>query len=212
MNLIPPRRRRAKAHRRRLRTWVAMDGIITVGLLVAAAAIYFTQTSGPAPDSELDHVREQIDQSQRELLSVRIALAQSQQTAEAASFVSDQPDWSTLLAVLAKALGDDVYLDRCELLPISPPPSQPPPNLVAVKTTAMPGKPPTVALPDRVTLHLGGLARSQDAAAQFVLRLERLGIFDHVNLLQTSGQQSAGSEAVQFELDCPLRGRLGVSS
>ncbi len=211
VNLIPPQRRRAKAHRRRLFAWIAVDGSIAGALLAAAMVIYLLQNSARLPDAELDRVRQQIDQSQKQLVSVRIALAQSQQTADASAAVSNQPDWSALLAVLARSLGDDVVLDRCELMPIAPPE---PLNLPVAKTVALNTKasPPSPPVADRVALHIGGLARSQDAAAQFILRLQRLGLFERVQLLQTSGQETLSRQAVHFELDCPLRGRLAVSS
>jgi hypothetical protein len=45
-----------------------------------------------------------------------------------------------------------------------------------------------------------------------MLRLEAMGLFEHVSLVQSSREQFMQSDAVKFELNCPLRGRMGGPS
>jgi len=198
MNLIPPQRRRAKARRARLRNWITINIGYALVLGLAGVTVCAQSFAIKPPTAELAAVNRDIDLARNQLSAVRTAIAHSQQIVTLSRSVSDQPDWSRLLGPLADSLGDDILLSRCELS--------------AIKDDS-PGKAHANLPPDtdRMSLHLVGLGRSQSAVAQFMLRLEAMGLFDRVNLLQTNREQFMDGDAVKFDLNCPLRGRMGDS-
>jgi Tfp pilus assembly protein PilN len=215
VNLIPLHRRRAKARRARTRAWFAIGGTYAVVLTIAAVALTFASSSTCVPAKDLRKAESEIERSNQQLTAVRTVLAEAQQTLASARAVSDQPDWSMLLVLLAKSTGDDVVLNRCEITPVkddaaptipgAPPPA--PPVAPPVQTVGLTPKAAVSRSAGRADLRLAGIGRSQAAVAQFVLQLESTDLFEHVSLLQTTRQEYLGGEAVAFELDCPLRGR-----
>jgi Tfp pilus assembly protein PilN len=210
VNLIPLHRRRAKARRARSRAWFAIGGAYAVVLFIAGAALMLT--SADVPMKDLRKAASDIERSNQQLTAIRTVLAEAQQTLASARAVSDQPDWSILLVLLAKSQGDDGVLNRCELSPARDDAAMPQgpgaPPAAPVQTIGLAAKPAAASRSaGRAGLRLSGLGRSQAAVAQFVLQLETTDLFEHVSLLQTTRQQYLGGEAVAFELDCPLRGR-----
>jgi hypothetical protein len=205
LNLIPIHRRRARARRTRLRGWIVFNSLYLVMLFVVAAAGYLFLGADRSPAADLAKVDQDIDQLNKQMLVVRQQLAEAHQTMVSVKAISDQPDWSVVMAVVGRSLGDSVMLTRCDLAPVAE-------EVSIVQAVSLPGKPAAAApapSPRRVMLHLSGLGRSQAQVAQFVLRLEGTNLFEHVNLLHTNRQLLLGGDAVGFELDCPLAGRIG---
>jgi hypothetical protein len=201
VNLIPIHRRRARARRTRLRAWIILNSLVLIALLGGGAVTYMLLASDHSPTADLARVKQDIEQSNKQLLIVRQQFAEAQQTMTSVKAISDQPDWSVLMAVVAKSLGDEVVLNRCELAPVKE--EVQPINMVTKKDVSQ------TPASRRVLLHLSGVGHSQGQVAQFVLRLEATDLFEHVNLLHTTRQVLMGGEAVGFELDCPLAGRIG---
>ncbi len=195
-NLIPPRRRRAKARRTRLRNWITVNIGYAIVLGLAGISVCANSLATKLPVGELAAANRDIEVAKNQLSSVRAATAHAQQIIALSKSVSNQPDWSRLLAPLANSLGDDILLSHCELSAIK--------DDSPGKTPANPPQDPA-----HISLHLIGLGRSQSAVAQFMLRLEAMGLFDHVTLQQTSRERFMDNDAVRFELNCPLRGRMG---
>src|SRR5580658_8269757 len=183
INLIPPHRRKARAQRVRLRNWIAINAGYALVLGLAFIAVYSQTFTTKLPAAELTATDREIDQAQQIVAS--------------AKDISDQPDWSRLLGPLADLQGNEIMLSECDLS--------------ETKNDAPKAKGAAAANTGRMSLHLIGLGRSQSAVAQFMLRLEAMGLFDHVSLVQSSSQQFMQSDAVKFELNCPLRGRIGGS-
>ena len=59
-------------------------------------------------------------------------------------------------------------------------------------------------------LRLAGVGRSQAAVSQFVLRLEQLGLFDRVTLLDTRREPFGADSAVGFRAVCIMHVREGA--
>jgi Tfp pilus assembly protein PilN len=194
INLIPPHRRKARAKRVRLRGWITINVGYAFVLGLVFISVYAQSFTSKLPAAELTAIDREVDQAKNQLSAVRSAIAHAQQIAASSRDLSDQPDWSRLLAPLANSQGNEIVLGECDLS--------------AIKDDAA----KTKSHADRMSLHLVGLGRSQWAVAQFMLRLEAMGLFDHVNLVQSSREQFMQSDAVKFELNCPLRGRMGGSS
>ncbi len=209
VNLIPIHRRRAKARRARVRMWTAVTSAYAIALLIAGAVVYLTlaPTMQRSP-KDMAAISGKLERSNQELAGVRTALAEAQQTMASAQAIFDQPDWSVLFAVVSEALGDSVVLNHCDLTAAKEEQALPP----SVQTISLPAKPvaaATARAATRVVLRVSGLGRSQAAVATFILQLENTDLFERVNLLQSSRQQLMSGEAIAFDLDCPLKGRIG---
>jgi hypothetical protein len=63
---------------------------------------------------------------------------------------------------------------------------------------------PDSAQPRRFTVELRGLATTQPAVSQFVLRLQQIGLFDDVKLLRTGREPVFNTSAVSFEITCVI--------
>jgi hypothetical protein len=127
--------------------------------------------------------------STAERLHRQIVTAQSRLEADRA--VGNQPDWSILLSSIAADLKDDIVLRQCRLSPINDRPGS---------AASSAGR--------AFVFQMEGYGRSQDAVSEFVLRLERKGLFDEVKLVRTSREPLLSEIAINFRLDCAM-GRGG---
>lgn len=210
VNLIPMARRIARDRARRMRFWLAVG--ITYGLLLGGGfAAWRAAWAGQIEDVGPDLMKCNAASSG---LAKSIALANAQlndakQSADVTRMVTHQPDWGILLASLAKLNDDDVVLRRCELssatvaTSMAPPPPPAPVAPTAPGTAAKPIAPPPPKVV--VTLHLSGAGRTPMAVSEYVLRLERTGLFEHVELLGTTRDSAMPEGAVSFRVDGILR-------
>ena len=136
----------------------------------------------------IDETVLQTEQVRRTTEQLRRDLQHDEAALQAARELADQPDWSVLLAAVSSQLGDDVFLARVELAP-----------------ALLRGLAPTAGeSTDAYQLNLTGFARDQMAISQFAVRLETLGVFDHVKVLRTHRQTLLADTAMAFDLGCAM--------
>ena len=177
-NLVPIDRRRRRALRRAATRWAMVVPTLATTLLATAAALMTIVPASRAEGVAADRAAAQANAARAAAAAVRVQVAIARQSLAAAREVADQPDWSLLLADLSRRLGDDGVLGNCQLSA---------------------GDDPTA-----FTLRLGGVARSEPAVTMLALRLERAGLFDRVDLLQTTPAKVSGGEAVAFQILCTI--------
>ena len=107
--------------------------------------------------------------------------------------MGEQPDWSLLLALLSRTLGDQAVL-RSVGLEYAP---------EAFEETA-PSAPEAPNEPPPVTLELSGLGQTQYVVSRFVLRLEQTPLFESVRLIDTRREPFLAGHAVAFRIECVL--------
>jgi Tfp pilus assembly protein PilN len=203
VNLIPAPRRDAKRRRRHRTTCTAACGAYAA-VLACAVGVARIVWGSAAVTEELDGriatAEKDIQRLERQTADARVELATARATVEANRTVAGQPDWSVLLALLAKTIGDDVVLRTVSLAP--------PPNVAAAPAPGTPGASATAvnAMPD-VVLDIGGIGRSQLAVSQHVLRLEQTGLFSKVTLLDTGREPYLNGNAIAFRLQCTFGDR-----
>jgi len=198
-NLIPRDRLRAKRQHGRLRAWMGIC-CVYAGLLGCGYAFsHATWGSADTAVSErLDAARDQIADSTRRIERLRTQLPRAQSALEASRAMGRQPDWSKLLGLLVKTLGEDVVLDGCELVLIEE-------DQKAVVSRKPIASASAVPLAQRAyRLRLSGYGRTQTAVSQFVLRLEQVELFTRVQLTECNRQDFLGGEAVAFEVKCTI--------
>ena len=205
-NLMPTPRRQAKACRARARQWLAV-GVAFVGMLVMIC-ITCHKTWGVGPEPLADEIRQTTDRikaSGRTIAELREQLVASRWKLDTVRGVGRQPDWSVLLTLLADGLGNEVVLRSCELDEILIPLER------AAGRRGEPRIPVTSVSEDKkkriaFVLSVSGFGRSQTAVSQFVLRLERSGMFDNVRLVSTIREPFLNGKAIAFRLKCRLEG------
>jgi hypothetical protein len=180
VNLIPMARQHAKLQRKHLRRW-AVCGASYAALLVSACvgARLAWSRDYLANAALLSQSGSRIAELNGTLHRVQQQLAAVQATRHAAQAISDQPDWSILLAILAGSSGDDVVLREVRL------------NADASSKQDL-------------LLSLRGFGTTQPAVSQFVLRLQDTKLFDEVKLLRTGREPILAASAVTFEISCQI--------
>jgi hypothetical protein len=207
VNLIPAYRHEARRRRTRGRRWVVAC-VMYAATLVFGYGICQATLGGDDPRliEELTASREEVSRADATAARLRPELAEAQAKLDATRAVALQPDWSILLAAMARSLGDDIVLASCtlETQTISPTNSQT--SAPAVAPTAGPAKPGEKPAAERVqvVVNVTGFGRTQVAVSQYVLRLEQMKLFDRVKLIKTSRESFMDGDAVSFQLECPL--------
>ena len=190
VNLIPEAKKRALARHRRLRLWSwAVGGYVL--LLVMGLAVSYAHWPDAVSGShdQLEVVSGQIDRTRGAIADLNKAIGETRMALHASRILAEVPDFSVLLEQLARHLGPQMVLDRCELEPH-------PPASIGAQAPA-PG-----ATLGQWKLHMGGVARSQSAVSQFAIRLESTGLFDQVAVVETKRKAYLGQMVIGFAIEC----------
>ena len=216
INLVPAPRlaaRRRRAHRRYCIAGCAGWAVLSLALAGAAHAIWHEQD--PQAAERLAKVTEEMQRTERVTTGLRTQLAAAQSTLRANQGIVSQPDWSILLGILGREVGNDVVLKSCRVrvgVPsrgAAPAPAAPradarrPGN----RQSAPPSPPePAASQPPEPTfiLESSGMALDHAAANRFLLRLEQTGLFSKVTLLDTTREPFFDKNAIAFRLECAL--------
>ncbi len=202
VNLIPTSRKQALARACRCRHWSAglllYVGALAATYIVAHQVVGDKSVALAASETKID---DEISGAGRlkDVLGRSIASAQWQ--LETARFIGRHPDWSVLLTVVARQLGEDVVLSNMALTPVKAGGEPAPGGKVKPRGDA-----------EIILVEVAGMAQSQPAVSAFILRLEKTGVFDKVRLLGTQRQPFLTGSAVTFRLECTLEGRGGKGS
>ncbi len=200
VNLIPAERgvrRHRKAH---LYVWTTVCGtyilLLAIGSLTLRA---FGSGEARSLSGRLGAVTEQVEQGNREMLRLRRELAEATTALETIRAIHDQPDWSKLFVGLSDQLGEDIVLSRCQLATLT----RDDKAVTEGLRDRLVAKPLSVFLAEcRHKLVLHGFGETQESVSQFVLRLESIGAFDMVRLINSSRQSFRRGEAVAFSIEC----------
>lgn len=208
-NLIPAARRDAKVrklHLRRCTVGCAVWGVLS---LAAAGAVHAIWRSDDADGSDgLAKVAEEMRQTEKATALVRAQLIAAQSTLRANEGIANQPDWSILLALLGKMIaperpGEETVLKSCNIRPAHMTRGGQARPDVRRQVPAQGGA-AAPAEPVQYVLEASGMARSHAAANEFVLRLERTGLFARVTLLDTAREPFLDKDAIAFRVECAL--------
>lgn len=193
INLIPQARRQWRAARLAGHRWMALSASYGV----VAALLWATYGSTGARDYLALASQSMEIQSREKLVKDSVASMQRQlndaaQRRSVAEELRNRPDWSILLSLLGEEVGDEIMLRELQLAPVAK----------ASRET----RPKEVHLlgPDEYKLSIRGIGMSQQAVSQFALRLQRLGLFDEVQMLRSGREPFGGGSGIGFELQCQL--------
>ena len=199
---MPAPRRMAKARSLRLRKWAVGCVAFAMVLLLACLGSYRVWGGDPtALDRQLDRTEIGIQNARLSVRTMRGELGAAQRRLVLNRAVGRQTDWSVMMALLARTLEDDIVLKRCrlELQAFE----QPKPDAPG-RGRSGPMAPSPPAGTGLFVVRLSGLGRTQASVSQFLLRLEKTGLFDKVTLIKTGREPFLTEQAVAFELDCEI--------
>lgn len=189
INLIPKVRQRARQRRVRVRRWVG--AVLSYTALVAVVCVGYRAVATPkdlsAMQNDLSDVNDALAKVAQQRTDIQPKLKERQLVLAAGRSITDQPDWSRMLKYLAdEVLGEKVVLTHCKLAPM-----EDPKQAQQVNDTAL-------------TFVLSGYAKDTPEVSRFVLRLEKMGLFDKVTLVRTGSQPFMTGMAIAFEVHCEL--------
>ena len=203
---MPAHRREHKKRRARVRVWAAGCGVYAA-LLLAGYVVCLGAPGGDRGvlDGRLGETAERTENSNRQINALRPKLAQARLTLAGNRAVGDQPDWSVVLALLAKSLDDDLVLSRCQLRPATSRQTR------AGTHTSAASAGQAASKPKQFVLEVSGLGHSQKAVSRFVLRLEQANLFNKVTLVKTNREPLMAGKAISFQVTCLLGENNGTS-
>ena len=195
-NLIPSRRLEAQQRRGRIRAWAATVGVFACVLVAGCAwSLVAFVDHGVRERDALEDLRRRVEQLELDRDTKRRQLSEATATLLATRVVHEEPDWSMLMGLIADVLADDAVLERFSLEPAEAPKGGSGDG-AAPKAGGVSGR--------SYVLLLTGASRSQQGVADFVIRLEELGLFDRVKLLESRRGAPSGEELVGFDVRCEL--------
>jgi Tfp pilus assembly protein PilN len=201
INLIPADRLTKKRYRARLHLWTLVCGVylICLAALVLSGRFFCGAANDPIK-KEIESTAERIERYSSTIQELQTKLAKATAELEASKAISCQPDWSKLLVLLSGELGEEVVLRNCQIVMLN--------NGRNVKNNLRElfssSDPAALLAERRYKLDLSGYGRTQTAVSQFVLRLERMRIFDSVRLINSNREAFLSNEAVAFSIECSI--------
>lgn len=203
INLIPKQRREAAKSSRRVRGWVCACAVYCGAIVLVFLVLRFWRDDSTMLASEISRLAQSANDSQLAIDAITPQVAEKQALLEAARVVADQPDWSVLLALLGRTVGDDVSLNYCEVDPQVEKPAAPkgplPAAVIAAQQAAAAKAAPGA---NRFIVRIGGFAPSQRSVSQFVVRLEQSKLFGRVQLIKSD--RSPVGDATLFRVECTI--------
>ncbi len=200
VNFIPTERLAAKRGRARLCRWAAICGAYVVVLCaVSVAARILHAAEAPDVAAQLAAAGQQARLDNDAMVELRKNLARATASLDTAQAMHGQPDWSKLFARVSRAMGQELVLDRCQLVPLTQD-NKPVTEQWSQDFESTPLGAVLAAHRYELTLH--GFGRTQESVSRFALDLESLGIFDQVRLASSSRQTFLGGVAVAFTVEC----------
>ena len=202
VNLIPGKRREAKARKARIHKWTLT---LTTYVLVLLAGYFLLDRyafgNTQSLRSQSKRAVMELGRAHQLVQALNQELGQTGKKLHTAQEIGGQPDWGALLAILSQNTTQNVVLNYCRM-----------DRAQTTEIAPKAGEVKTASGDFPVVLELGGFAKVQSDVSGYVLSLENLGLFDKVKLVKTSREMYQGQEAVSFRLECTLQGSQGAKS
>ena len=191
MSLLPKAYEDRVSTRRAKRLWT---GAVVVSALLAIAAIGVSSLETRADgdfryDEKIAAAKQRALQSKQQAEALGVRLAQNRQALSAIEAVAGEPDWNALLGHITRALGEQALLTSCRFGPGRVPAIQQSAGLDADEM-------------DSAWIVLGGVVEAYPEVPALLLRLEALGLFEHVKLVETWSEPFAGEPRIGFHIAC----------
>jgi len=177
INLVP-----RSIQSQRARTRCSLRWSIAVGatiVLVGLPGIYIggnAALSDPAIGSQIELVNTQLTANESAIPLLETQLKGLQAQLEVLELVENRIDWRRVFSKLVQASGDEVRFTG-----------------ISAEGGGVEGK-------ESIKIRIDGISTTQTEARSYVVSLESLGIFDHVELTRTSRRDVNDVEVIEFEI------------
>lgn len=182
VNLIPAPILARRRERRRVGHGLTATAIY-LSLLFVATTGYLSLNSPQSADAAAEALAvdtERVKVLRKQATTLKQNLIEADRQLAGGRVLSERPDWSTLLRLVALAAGEEIVL-----------------NEFTLGTTG-----PTIEAGASVTL--GGIATDPWTVSSFALRLEDTGLFDQVKIESSRREPFGDRTATAFTLRCEL--------
>lgn len=201
VNLIPADRLASKRRMARLRTWAVMCGAYLTLLAAALLCAHAICRGDGVVVEELNSTEQRVQRYNAVIIELREELAKTTTALEMSRAISNQPDWSKLLVLLGDQLGEEVVLNNCQLVAVNEDGKNETGHLQESSSFLAAS---TSLAERRHKLEISGFGKTQSSVSRFVLRLEKIGIFDSVRLINSYRQPFLNGQAVAFGVECSI--------
>ncbi len=196
INLLSRTHRAKRTYQRHLRNWqliCAAYGLVLLGVAVVFPMLDHFSTPSSAYGQAQSEMR--IAQERAAIDSVRRELGDISRRQVLAQAVIDHPDWSILLRTLADCVSANVVLREVKVEP----------STSTVQSTGQ-TKVTDVELLSSTSARVlvNAVARTQQDVSEFALKLERLGLFDNVQMVRSGRSGDGSGSGITFELECRI--------
>lgn len=199
INLMPARRQEERMKCAYIQRWIAGGVAYCFVVLIVCVAVRLTAVT-PNRDREydLDEARQSVHSLNVAIQAIEAELEQGQSMLAATQDLANNPDWGLLLGFVGKLVSGDLVLreyqleDAVQAGVINP----------AADVQGRPG--------GSFQFVVKGWGRTQAAVTDFTLKLERIGLFENVKLLDSNLQPVGSSSAVSFTVQCIMRDSQGA--
>ncbi|MFC1635701.1 PilN domain-containing protein [Planctomycetota bacterium] len=202
VNLIPPARIARRKRKAKIHLWMVICGTYLISLTVLALSTHaFWRDTDDSTIEELAFTTQRIEGYNSKISELQKILTQAKSELEAGRVISCQPDWTKLLILVGDELKEEIVLGNCQLVTGSRSSGNMTNTLQDLPSSSSPQK----YLAERqYKLELNGYGRTQTSVSQFVLRLEQMGMFDAVELINSRRQTFLNHEAVTFRIESSI--------
>ncbi len=202
INLIPAERIARKRRHKRLRVWTGICCAYALALLAAVGAGYSAWgANDPRSGDQLKAAEEKTGNSDSTIRELQQTLIEAKASLRVSKAISNRPDWSSLLVLIAEELENKIVLDCCKLVELD---NIPPRNETEPGNLSGPSTDNKSLRQKQFKLILTGLGRTQTDVSQFILRLEQVEVFDEVKLTQSVRQAFLTGEVISFRIECGI--------
>lgn len=177
VNLVPLSVRQGRIRRRLIMRWVG--AVAATAVCVGLPGVYLggnAALSDPMMGAQIERVRDQLGANKAEIPRLQSRIGVLEDKRQTLDLVRNRIDWQSLFAHVVSVSGEQIYF-------------------TAIQATGG-----GIEGTDPLRVQVDGLATSQTATRAFVVDLERLGIFDRVELLRTTRQELEEQEVIEFQV------------
>lgn len=177
INLVPVRIRQQRHHRTLIVRWFGV--ICVASVIVGIPGAYLggnAALSDPMMGAQIERVRGQLSANQSEIPRLQARIGVLEEKRKTLDLVRNRIDWQELFAQVVSASDHQIHFTG-----------------IQASGGGIEGTNP-------IHVNMVGIATTQTEARSFVVNLEALGLFDHVELIRTNRQDLQDQEIIEFQI------------
>ncbi len=197
VNLLPARVQRQTSRTLRIRQWISGNLLLLAVVLVSWALVYQIGEDQRTLQRLVSDESTAYVETQQQL--ARLAAKSEMLLASQDRLLSLQAreSWSQRIAELARALPEDMTVNKLTLSALPVPQVAP---VAPDAADAGPTRPPRPV--ERFELRIEGLARRYDSVSEFSRRLRELQVYDPVRLVRSERQRNGETDMLEYAVSC----------